>query len=133
VLKLPTVARVPARVWTVEEANQALERVGATVERVRATAEAARIRQHDLVERSPGNGHAQGGGEVDRLRAEVAALAAEGIVLRDLDQGLVDFDAVTADGRHYWLCWLVDEPEVAWWHWPEDGFGGRAPISEPPR
>jgi len=127
------VAHVPAQVWTVQAANAALERVGATVERIRATAEAARIRQHDLTERSPGNGHAGGGGEIDRVRADVAALAGEGIVLRDVDQGLVDFDARTPDGRHYWLCWLVGEPEVAWWHWPEDGFAGRTPLSDPPR
>ena len=124
---------VTPRVWTVEDANAALERVGTTVERIRATAEAARTRQDELEERSPGNGHAHGGGEVDRVRTEVATLAAEGIVLRDVERGLVDFDALTADGRHYWLCWLVGEPEVAWWHWPEDGFAGRTPLSDPPR
>jgi hypothetical protein len=126
------VARVSSRLWTVDEANAALERVGATVARIQATAAAARTRQQDLDERSPGNGHAPGGGEVERVRAEVAALAAEGIVLRDVDRGLIDFDAQTGDGRRYWLCWLPGEPEVAWWHWPEDGFAGRTPIAEPP-
>lgn len=33
---------------------------------------------------------AQGGGEVDRVQAEVDALADEGIVLRDIDQGDAD-------------------------------------------
>ncbi len=59
-------------------------------------------------------------------------LETEGIVLRDVLQGLVDFPARAANGRGYWLCWLVGEPEVAWWHWPEDGFAGRTPLSTPP-
>ena len=36
-------------------------------------------------------------------------------------------------GRWYWLCWLVGEEAVTWWHWPEDGFAGRTPIDQPPR
>ena len=68
-----------------------------------------------------------------RLTAVVErVLAAEGIVLRDAERGLVDFPAVAPDGRRYWLCWLVGEPAVAWWHWPEDGFAGRRPLSERP-
>ena len=66
------------------------------------------------------------------FHAAVAELEAEGIVLRDVRQGLVDFPARAASGRGYWLCWLVGEPEVAWWHWPEDGFAGRTPLSTPP-
>src|SRR5581483_10708082 len=82
---------------------------------------------------SSGNGHAQAGGERGAFHEVVVALEAEGIVLRDARRGLVDFPAQAPNGRGYWLCWLVGEPEVAWWHWPEDGFAGRTPLSEPPR
>jgi hypothetical protein len=54
------------------------------------------------------------------------------VVLRDPDRGLVDFPARSPSGRRYWLCWVVGEPAVTWWHWPEDGFAGRTPLSEPP-
>jgi hypothetical protein len=27
---------------------------------------------------------------------------------------------------------VLGEPEVAWWHWPEAGFAGRRPLSDPP-
>jgi hypothetical protein len=53
-------------------------------------------------------------------------------VVRDLERGLVDFPARSPSGRDYWLCWVVGEPEVAWWHWPEAGFAGRTPLGDPP-
>ncbi|HYJ70970.1 MAG TPA: DUF2203 family protein [Actinomycetota bacterium] len=55
-----------------------------------------------------------------------------GIVLRDLDAGLVDFPARLEDGRGYLLCWVLGEPAVEWWHWPDTGFAGRRPLSDPP-
>ena len=108
------------RVWTVDEANAALSRVAALVER----ATLAR-----------GNGHLTGdrGGHAETaLREVLGELEEEGIVLRDVDQGLVDFPARSPSGRPYLLCWVVGEAEVGWWHWPEDGFAGRTPLSEPP-
>ena len=68
----------------------------------------------------------------DELRAAVEALTSEGIVLRDLDAGLVDFPARLEDGREYLLCWVLGEPAVEWWHWPDTGFAGRRPLSDPP-
>jgi hypothetical protein len=53
-------------------------------------------------------------------------------VLRDLDTGLVDFPARLEDGREYLLCWVLGEPAVEWWHWPDTGFAGRRPLSDPP-
>jgi hypothetical protein len=125
--------------WTVEEANAALERVRATVRRIQRLAGTRGEHQsRERAARIRGNGHpgGQGSGASGRQAAELRAaldeLAAEGILLRDVDNGLVDFPARSASGRPYWLCWLVDEPEVAWWHWPETGFAGRRPLSDPP-
>lgn len=125
--------------WTVEEANGALERVRAMVRRIQTLAGSYRERaEKELPARIRGNGqrNGQSGGLGGRQAAELQAaldeLSEEGILLRDVDQGLVDFPARSASGRPYWLCWLVDEPEVAWWHWPETGFAGRTPLSEPP-
>ena len=63
----------------------------------------------------------------------VEELTDQGIVLRDLDSGLIDFPARLPDGREYLLCWVLGEPEVGFWHWPEAGFAGRRPLSDPPR
>jgi hypothetical protein len=122
----------PPRWWTVEEANKALTRVAEAV--VRAQTAAAEIggRAAAVSTAAPGNGHAKPAVELSAFHDVVVGLEEEGIVLRDVRQGLVDFPAQGPNGRGYWLCWLVGEPEVAWWHWPEDGFAGRTPVSEPP-
>jgi len=123
----------PPRWWTLAEANEALPRVAAAVERAQAAAAGIGGRATALAESSSGNGHAKpSGSEASAFHAVVAELEADGIVLRDVHQGLVDFPAQGPNGRGYWLCWIVGEPEVAWWHWPEDGFAGRTPIAEPP-
>ena len=120
------------RVFTVAEANRALPRVRELVGLVRALAAELRRAAQDAAGQAGGNGHALGGGVRARLQQALEELDRDGIVLRDLDSGLIDFPAATADGRSYWLCWLPDELEVAWWHWPEDGFAGRRPLSDPP-
>jgi hypothetical protein len=118
--------------WTVEEADAALPRITAVVERVRAAAAGARDHARATGAAETGNGHSRARPQALAFAAAVEELAGEGIVLRDADRGLIDFPAVAPDGRRYWLCWVVGEPSVAWWHWPEDGFAGRQPLSDRP-
>lgn len=119
------------RRWTPEEANDALGWVARCVDEVRAARAALRERRAELSKRFRSNGHAAAD-EREPIRRALERLMAEGIVLRDPDKGLVDFPAVSSGGRQYWLCWVVGEPEVAWWHWPHEGFAGRRPLSSPP-
>jgi hypothetical protein len=118
--------------WTVQEANEALPRVRETVRRIQALVGQRREQAEQAVGRIHGNGHAPSDEQASELQGTLEELTRDGIVLRDVDNGLVDFPAQSASGRQYWLCWLVDEPEVAWWHWPDTGFAGRRPLSDPP-
>ena len=54
-------------------------------------------------------------------------LDAVDVVVRDVDRGLIDFPAVR-DGEEIYLCWLLDEEEIGYWHAPEAGFAGRQPL-----
>jgi hypothetical protein len=120
-------------VWTVQQANEALARITALVEAARVSASGARQHASDAAARASGNGHAKGRDAVHEVADVIEQLADEGIVLRDIDQGLIDFAAESPSGKPYWLCWVVGEVDVSWWHWPEDGFAGRTPISQPPK
>ena len=113
--------------WTVEEADAALPWVRDVLERLRLAASVDRARSGNG--HGPAGGGATGPGEAGEALDE---LTAAGIVLRDPARSLVDFPARAADGRTYLLCWLPDEASVTWWHWPEDGFAGRRPLSDPP-
>ena len=61
------------------------------------------------------------------LRTELERLAAENILLRDPETGLVDFPA-ELDGERVYLCWRVGEEAVANWHPLDTGFASRRPL-----
>jgi hypothetical protein len=60
----------------------------------------------------------------NQLAAGVEKIHRHGCLLKDVEQGLVDFYALSGD-RLVFLCWRRDEPEVAHWHSLEEGFAGR--------
>jgi hypothetical protein len=135
------IVRAVARLFTPEEANEALAELRPIAERMvarrRALARAQR-RQQELVIRIAGNGGDLSPGEVRDAAAvverEVAAIAecvaalnAAGVQVKDVEEGLVDFPARHRD-RDVLLCWKVGEPEVAFWHGADEGFAGRKPL-----
>ncbi len=66
---------------------------------------------------------------IDALKADVEALHDVGCLVKDIDEGIVDWYASKA-GRDVLLCWKLGEKKVAYWHDPDAGFAGRRPISE---
>ncbi len=62
-----------------------------------------------------------------RLREALASLSAEGIEVKDLSSGLVDFYAIE-DGELVLLCWRAGEPEVGYYHTLTGGFNGRRAL-----
>lgn len=68
----------------------------------------------------------------EAMARELAELQELGVVVKDLEQGLCDFYALAGD-RLVFLCWRLDEPEVAHWHSLEGGFAGRKPLKNAER
>ncbi|MGH9150508.1 MAG: DUF2203 domain-containing protein [Acidimicrobiales bacterium] len=102
------------RYWTVEEAEAYLPRVVELIAILKRNVPAAR---------ASGNGHRQAGR--DHVQGALDELNEGSIVLRRLDDGLVDFPARGADGEVYYLCWKQGEQGVGWWHGVDEGFPGR--------
>ncbi len=61
------------------------------------------------------------------LRDIVNELAAEGIIVRDIGQGLVDFPHIRG-GREVYLCWIKGETRIDYWHETDRGFAHREPL-----
>ena len=61
------------------------------------------------------------------VQALLEHLRSIGVVLRDLDTGLVDFPTIR-DGEPAWLCWRLDDPDLAWWHTTREGYASRRPL-----
>lgn len=72
---------------------------------------------------------------LDALAGRLVTTAKEiesiGCVLRDLDQGLIDFPFRARAGTVF-LCWKVGEPAIQFWHGTDEGFAGRKPIAQLP-
>jgi hypothetical protein len=122
------------RYFTLVEANETLNFIRPLIDEVQ------RIRQKVLqnqpeawpaIEKSAGNG----GNRVlsnlvadfEKFDALIHEIQATGILIKDVNMGLLDFPALK-DGREVYLCWQYGEGEIAFWHEVEAGFAGRQPI-----
>lgn len=123
----------PSRHYTREEANALLPRLEPLLAALReAKAELTDEQAHELLaDAGPTNGGGEPGKQVGAAFLEVRRLLETieeaGLVLRDIDRGLLDFPA-QRDGREVYLCWELGEEDVAYWHELESGYGGRQPL-----
>jgi hypothetical protein len=124
---------VHERHFTREEANAFLPQLTTLLGELReAKDELTDAEAHEaLSEAAPTNG---GGGEGRQVgvaflevRRLLETIEQSGIVLRDIDRGLVDFPAIFED-REVYLCWELGEDDVAFWHDLDGGYGGREPL-----
>jgi hypothetical protein len=67
------------------------------------------------------------GGDEDAQAALIEHLEGMGVVVRDLDAGLVDIPTLR-DGERAWLCWRLADPDLGWWHTTREGFSSRRPL-----
>jgi len=136
----------PPRLWTVPEANARLPGLQELLPRLRGWAGRLVQVQEEQERLSAFWGTETGAKDqpdhdlTDRLDAEskrlthgieeaVEALRAEGIEVKDLGTGLVDFYSMEG-GELVLLCWQRGEPEVAYYHPLTGGYRSRRPISE---
>ena len=54
-----------------------------------------------------------------------------GCIVKDLDQGLVDFPSLLK-GEEVYLCWKLGEERIEYWHGIHEGFAGRKPLDDAP-
>ena len=57
----------------------------------------------------------------------IEQMEATGVVIKDVEQGLLDFPSKRFD-EEVWLCWKVGEGEIKFWHAKDEGFNGRKPL-----
>ncbi len=64
---------------------------------------------------------------IKELMQSIAELEDLGILIRDIDSGLIDFPAEKF-GEKVFLCWKYGESEIDYWHGINEGFGGRRSL-----
>lgn len=122
---------VEPRRYTREEANAILPEVRERVLRLRDAYADMAGHNEKVRTLAPHNG---GEGEpkawIDSTRdfyGEMRWLEEAGIVVRRIEEGLIDFLS-ERDGKEIFLCWRLGEESVDFWHDLESGFGGRQPL-----
>ena len=123
------------KTFSVEEANELLPQVRATLERIQQLySRLAEFREpaKEAAGASEFGGGMQGGAAYVKTLYEIGKLTTElhklGVQLKDYSRGLVDFPCVRED-RIVLLCWQIGEGDrIEWWHEIEAGFAGRRPL-----
>lgn len=64
---------------------------------------------------------------ITKFYESVEILEHTGVVVKSIDQGLLDFPSKRFD-EEVWLCWKYGETEIKFWHEKDSGFMGRKPI-----
>jgi hypothetical protein len=131
-----------SKTFTLGEAQTLLPVVEALLRKAQAAAAEAEEREREMQQLSQ-RIFLSGGMHVDvsaaaRRRAErekavqdakdtLAEIDSIGVLVKDLEQGLLDFPSMM-DGKTVLLCWKLGEPTIAHWHTEEEGFAGRKPL-----
>jgi hypothetical protein len=125
------------RHFTVEEANELLPLLTPVLEdlrRVHHRMWEAVGEVRDFEHRAGSNGH----GEHTRVfnpENDVAMIQEEleqrlrylrgiGVILKDIEHGILDFPT-RIEGREIYLCWQLGEETIGYWHDVDTGFAGR--------
>src|SRR5438105_525839 len=135
-LNLPT--RQFEKIFTPAEANELIPRLEILIREAQTLARGLRGEIEQLVNIDPPARELSIEKLIKRyprLRQPAARLAevaqkieSHGCLLKDIDQGLIDFPGEIDDDRVVFLCWQIGEPAVAAWHPIGEGFTQRQPL-----
>lgn len=129
------------RLFTVAEAEALLPEIVPLLMELRAHKVALDSALAALQKLTPAmrrNGHAPRAQALDEqihdrameLRAGIEHLADQGIEVKSLDHGLIDFPS-PREGRVVYLCWRLGEgARLRYWHEIDTGFAGRRSLNE---
>lgn len=136
----------PARFWTIDEANVRLSGLREQLPKMRS--QVVRLRKlHDELHRLAGfwGKELEASDNPDRelksrldnewkalsheLEESVTHLQEEGIEVKDLESGLIDFYGIH-NGEVVFLCWQRGEDEVGYFHTLDGGYRNRRPLPD---
>ena len=130
-----TITMDDKKYFTVEEANRLIPQMKAIIEQLRQGRRHL-LRHRPTAEAVAQKGGGNGGGSEagaylsdysQTLGRALAQLQTMGVLLKDLERGLIDFPH-WREGREVYLCWKYDEERIDYWHETDSGYSGRQPL-----
>ncbi len=119
--------------FTLSEAESMLPDVIKTISRMRdlkrqLDAKGYDIRMHRHFGGVGANGLKAFPDQMEELIRLYQELNTKGIQLKDIERGLIDFPCIRKNGEEVYLCYMLGEPAIQFWHRIEEGFPGRQPL-----
>jgi hypothetical protein len=123
-----------ARLFSIDEANAEVVRIRplmAQIIAIRSEIMDKRPEVWSVLAKAASNGGNRVSAQVDqdflRLQALIKKIVENGVEIKDIDTGLVDFRSLR-DGREVYLCWKFGENQIQFWHELDAGFTGRQEL-----
>jgi hypothetical protein len=127
------------KLFSPAEANELIPRLEVAVRELQTKASELRRSIAELVKLDPAAGqlplpriierYPQLGESANQVAQAAEKIETYGCVLKDIDQGLVDFPWEMEEDRVVFLCWQFGEPAVIAWHPVDGGFAQRQPLA----
>ena len=84
-----------------------------------------------VIQKAIGNGGSRAASRMaqsfERLDKLVHQILDTGVILKDINTGLLDFPTLR-DNHEVYLCWQHGEQRIGYWHEIDAGFAGRQPL-----
>lgn len=74
------------------------------------------------------NGDGEYPQEMYEITELISSILHEGIQIKNLDYGLIDFPHIRISGEEVFLCYELGESTVEYWHGLSEGYAGRKPV-----
>jgi hypothetical protein len=68
--------------------------------------------------------------ELDELINCIKVITDASVIIKGIDNGLIDFPHIRSNGEEVLLCYLYGEEDILYWHNLTEGFKGRKNINE---
>lgn len=123
------------RYFTLEEARQELTAVHALASKMMELQQSLVSKGWDVYRHRYFGGMGPNGSgafppEMETLVEIVKSFDERGILVKGLEEGLIDFPHLRSTGEEVYLCWKAGEDDIMYWHRIEDGFAGRRSLDE---
>ena len=121
--------------YTPEQANELLLKLKPNIEKM-AELKALLDRKgfdvykHEYFGGSGPNGTGEFPAEMEELIDIIREIDSLGILVKGINNGIIDFPSIRSNGEEVYLCWMLGEKGIMYWHRIPDGFPGRTDIKD---
>ena len=119
--------------FTVKEAIDLLPELKSKLTKISELKKSLDVKGYDIYKHQYFGGMGPNGtgkypADLEKMIQLVNEITEKGVLIKGLDNGLIDFPHIRENGEEVYLCFLLGEESINFWHSISDGFSGRRNI-----